>query len=91
MSESEVTQTYLQCAVEEAAVLARLVAQAFAGGNGVHGARTRNALQPTAARRKVVPLPRHGCRPTPFSSHHKGCFLLQPITQEEEGILGECM
>lgn len=54
---------YLQCTVEEAAVLARLVAESFTGGDGRHGAWGKDPLQPAASGRKVVPLPRHvpGC------------------------------
>lgn len=63
--------TDLQSAVQEAAVLSRLVAQAFAGCDGVHVPGGHQPMQPprcrsthtaataTAARRKVVPLPRH--------------------------------
>lgn len=62
---------YLQCAVEEAAVLARLVAESFTGGDGRHGAWGKDPLQPAASRRKVVPLPRHGL----------GCESLLPRDQ----------
>lgn len=60
--------TDLKGAVQEAAVLSRLIAQAFAGRDGGHGSRGRQPLRPadrSAAGRKVVPLPRHplpGCR-----------------------------
>lgn len=54
--------TDLQSAVEEAAVLPRLVAQAFAGCDRGHGSGGHQRLRPTcrsAAGCKVVPLPRH--------------------------------
>lgn len=55
--------TDLQGAVEEAAVLSRLIAQAFAGGDGGHGPGRGQPLHArrAAAGRKVVPLPRHHC------------------------------
>ena len=63
--------TDLQSAVEEAAVLSRLVAQAFAGCNRVHGPRGRQPLYPayrSATGRKVVPLPRHHYLDAPVST-----------------------
>lgn len=53
---------YLQGAVQEAAVLARLVAQPFAGGDGGHGARWHPA---------AVPLPRHLLPPPSVSLHSR--------------------
>lgn len=37
---------YLEGAVQEAAVLARLIAQPFTGSDGRHGARSQDSLHP---------------------------------------------
>lgn len=60
--------TDLQSAVEEAAVLSRLVAQALAGCDRSHGSRGHQPLGCSAARRKVVPLPRHHYLDIPVST-----------------------
>ena len=72
---ASVYPTDLQSAVEEAAVLSRLVAQAFAGCNRGHGSRGHQPLRRTycsAARRKIVPLPRHPYLDAPVSTVRRG-------------------
>lgn len=67
--------TDLQSAVKEAAVLSRLVAQAFAGCNRGHGSRGHQPLHPTccsATRCKVVPLPRHHYLDAPVFTARRG-------------------
>lgn len=67
--------TDLQGAVEEAAVLSGLVAQAFAGCDRGHGSRGHQPLHPayrSATRRKVVPLPRHHYLDAPVSTARRG-------------------
>lgn len=67
--------TDLQGAVQEAAILSRLVAQAFAGRDGGHGSRGHQPLHPaycSAAGRKVVPLPRHHYLGAPVSTARRG-------------------
>lgn len=71
--------TDLQGAVEEAAVLPRLVAQAFAGCDGGHGPGGHQPLRParcSAAGRKVVPLPRHHDLDAPRSHSQVGAMSL---------------
>jgi len=63
--------TDLQSTVEEAAVLSRLVAQAFARCDGGHGSWGHQPLHPascSATRSKVVPLPRHHYLDAPVST-----------------------
>lgn len=66
--------TDLQSAVQETAVLSWLVAQAFAGGDGVHGSGGGQPLHArrSAAGRKVVPLPRHHYLDAPVATARWG-------------------
>lgn len=66
----DVYQTDLESAVEEAAVLSGLIAQAFAGRNRVHGSRGDQPLHPgsrSTTGGKIIPLPRHHYLDVPVS------------------------